>query len=363
MLTLLLLLIIPLSWPFIAKIIWHTDITVGEVFVNILIGVVVVTSGWAMGRYLEAADVQILNGEVTGKRSEKVSCSHSYSCNCTKNGCSTCYDHAYDVDWILDTTVGEVKIDRVNRRGTKEPPRFTQALPGDPVAQRSQYTNYIKAAPNSLFNHLENTRAVKQYEGQIPSYPSSIRDYHYVDRFIAHGVSVPDASNWNLELAHTLKRLGTTKQANSVIVVTKSPSTEFATALNAAWLGGKKNDVVVVIGAPEYPKIAWVRVLSWTKNELFKVQLRDALMDLKEVRREEVLHTLKHHIEKGFERRPMADFEYLKDEIELPTWAVVLLVILSLVASVGSSIWLTNVSLFGGESYGSRWTPMRRRRF
>ena len=41
-----------------------------------------------------------------------------------------------------------------------------------------------------------------------------------------------------------------------------------------------KNDVVVVMGTPSYPRIDWVQVLSWTDVELFKVQLRDELMDL-----------------------------------------------------------------------------------
>ncbi len=353
MTTLALLLVFPLAWPIVAKLIWKHEITLGELAINVAIGVLVVTAGWALGRYAQMHDVEILNGQVTGKYSERVSCEHSYSCNCREScttrsdgsrscstTCSTCYEHSYDVDWKLRTTLSDIEIDRVNRQGTQEPPRYSRAQVGDPVAQSHFYQNYIKAAPDSLFNAVAEKQALAQFKDKVPAYPSTVYDYHYVNRVIPVGVAVPELSAWNQDLANSLRVLGPSKQVNVVVVMTAESDPQFATALNAAWLGGKKNDVVVVLGTPRFPDLAWARVLSWTDKEVFKVQLRDALLDLKTVQRETVLPTVVKHIEQGFKRRPMADFEYLAHQVEPPGWAVVLLLVLSVAASVGASVYL-----------------------
>lgn len=360
MTTLALLLIFPLCWPFVAKLIWKHELTFAEVGANLAIGALVVTLGWALGKYGQTWDTEILNGAVTSKYSERVSCAHSYECNCydscSGSGdkrtctrvCSTCYEHSYDVDWVLDTTVGNITIDRVDRQGTQEPLRFSRAAVDDPVARSSSFVNYIKAVPESLFNASAEASLVQSFAGQLPTYPSHIHDYHYVNRVLASGVSVPELSIWNLELAKTLRKLGPLKQANLVVVFTNAPSEQYANALRAAWLGGKKNDVVVVMGTPNYPSIEWVSVFSWSDAELFKVQLRDALRDLKEVRRDDFFTLVASHIEKGFVRKPMQDFAYLESQIEPPTWALVILVMLSIGASVLTSRFLAQNTIRTG---------------
>lgn len=93
----------------------------------------------------KAADVELLNGYVTGKERDVVSCSHSYECmcyyteSCSGSGtsrsctrtrhCSTCYEHSYDVDWDVHTTVGNLTIDRIDRQGLDQPPRWTAVQP------------------------------------------------------------------------------------------------------------------------------------------------------------------------------------------------------------------------------------------
>jgi hypothetical protein len=366
MTTLALLLVFPLVWPFVAKILWKHQITLAELGLNLLVGAIVVSLGWAAGRYGQMLDVEIWNGQVTGKYSERVSCSHSYRCNCVttcsgsganrtcSESCSTCYDHSYDVNWRLRTTVGELTVDRVDRQGVKEPPRYAQARDGDPVAKAEKYQNYIKAAPDSLFNSLANRQLMEQFAGKLPSYPSSVRDVHYVDRVLAVGFALPEQALWNHELALALRTLGPAKEVNTVLVFTKEADPQFAAALDAAWLGGKKNDVVVVLGAPDFPAIAWARVLSWTDREVFKVQLRDALLDLKTIERRAVLDTVTSHIARGFQRRPMQDFAYLKDQIEPPAWVLVVLFALSALTSIGLSVYLANNELVGEGRFLSR---------
>lgn len=368
MTSLALLLVLPLVWPFVAKMIWKHEITLGELGLNLLVGAIIVTAGWYLGRYVQAMDVEIFNGQVLGKESKRVSCEHSYTCNCREScsgsgsnrscstTCSTCYEHSNDWDWVLKTNVEDVKIRRIDRQGKHEPPRYTQAQPGDPVSLTSAYQNYIRAAPDSLFHAADNAQLLKDFESRLPAYPADVYDYHYVDRVLNDGAAVPDLASWNRALAQELKTLGPLHQVNVVLVFTSSPDPRFADALNISWLGGKKNDVIVVLGTPQFPEIAWSRVLSWTDREVFKVQLRDALLDLKTVEQPRVLQTVREHIQSGFKRRPMSDFEYLKNQIEPPAWVLALLLLVSMLASVGAAIYFAK----NGHSSGTSFNRFRR---
>lgn len=357
---LFLVMTLPVLWPFVAKLKWGREFSWSEMVLNVIIAGALTAGVYELGRYTQTADVELLNGEVLSKASEKVSCSHSYSCNCREvcsgsgqnrscsTKCDTCYEHFYDVDWVLHSNVGNITIDRVDRQGVQEPARFSRARAGDPVARQHVFTNYIKGAPDSLFNTRKGS-AMDTYLSQVPAYPMSVYDYHYVNRVLTVGVAVPELNAWNRDVADLLKKVGPSKEANIVILFAGNGDPMFAESVKKAWLGGKKNDVVVVMGTPSYPRIDWVQVLSWTDVELFKVQLRDELMDLKEVSRPAVMAVLDKQISGAFKRKSMKDFEYLKSEVQPPLWAVIMAVVLGLGASVLLSLYFTDH--FGPRSY------------
>ena len=350
---LLALLLFPVVWPFVAKRIWGREITWAEMGLNIGIVVVVVSVVWQSGRYGKMSDTEIWNGQVTSKQQTWVSCSHSYSCNCRQScsgsgssqscteTCDTCYEHSNDWDWDVASTAGNFTIDRIDRRGSREPPRWSKVTVGEPVAREHTFINYIKAAPDSLFHVAGN---LSENTLPLPTYPS-VYDYQYANRVIPLGLSLPEASGWNTQLALALRKLGPTKQVNAIIIAVKTPDQNYAQSLEAHWLGGKKNDVVVVLGIPEYPKISWVYVMSWTKQELFKVELRDALLTLGHVDNTPVVATIEAGISKNFVRRHMAEFEYLKDEIDPPTWVMVIAFLLATAGSIGLSLFFRNFDL------------------
>lgn len=346
MISLLLLLIVPICGPFICKAIWPHDLTWEEFAANIAVGVLIVLTGMGLSYFRNTGDIEIINGKLTSKASERVSCSHSYSCNCrtvtrgsgenrrTERVCDTCYRHPYDVSHRLYTTIGRITVDRIDSQGLKVPPRFERAQVGDPVADTHYHTNYIKAAPDSLFNRTQVAILQERFKDNLPEYPSKLYDYHYVDRVLAAGVNVPDLSVWNKELALALRDRGVSKQVNIVVVITKATDPDYATALDAKWLGGKKNDVVVVLGAPEYPKQQWVRIISWTDEQIFKVELRDALMKHEMLDPVKVMAEIGTHIDQSFKRKSMKDFKYLEASIEPPAWLLVTLFLLSTFASL-----------------------------
>lgn len=300
----------------------------------------------------QSYDIEILNGYVTGKQSRKVSCEHSYDCNCktvrscsgsgknrscsSSRVCDTCYDHSYDVDWEVHTSINSFNISRVNRQGTTEPQRFTKVAVGDPVSTTHHYTNWVKAAPDSLFSHIKTTVHSPNLLAMIPSYPASVYDYHYVDRVISYGVPVVDIKQWNLDLAKVNAVLGASKQVNIIVLMVKTTDPTYEYALRDAWLGGKKNDVIVIFGVTEYPTISWVRVMSWTDKQILKVELRDDLIEIGTLQdRGVVLKSISDNVKKSFKRKEMRDFEYLQDEIVPPDWLIAVLVLLIIGGNIG----------------------------
>ena len=296
----------------------------------------------------KTTDYEVWNSKVTSKSRVVVSCSHSYLCRCrlVKCGkdcrtthCDTCYEHSYDVSWQVHTSSDEnFYINRVDRQGTTQPPRWTKVNLGDNTALVHSYTNYIKANPWSLLN-----RSSEPSSYLIPDYPIKTYDYHYIDRFVSDHKTDED-SLWNLGLQALNSEIGVEKKVNVSIVVTKNPQS-FSYDLQNSWLGGKKNDVIVVIGYKEYPNIDWVRVLSWSSSERLKVDLREEILSIRSLSyRDRILSSIKSIVKSEFTIMNMEDFKYLISGLEPDKTAVLIIVFLQLVVSGVATVFFINSS-------------------
>lgn len=263
------------------------------------------------------SDTELLNGRVTSKQSERVSCQHSYSCNCrnvcTGTGpsrtcsrvCDTCYEHPYDIAWRVYDNVGRrTTISRVDRRGLREPPRWTEVQIGDPVSHLNRYTNYIKADPDSLFRITNANLDLDSF----PNYPQRIYDYYKVDRLVTD--LELDRNMWNKKISEINADIGPAVQANLIVVIKNKPSISYATELQRAWEGGKKNDIILVIGS-DGNKVRWSEIIGLAYPD-FKVVLRNRVNDYRKIDIG-LLDVVKETILENFKRRPMSDFEYLKE--------------------------------------------------
>jgi len=319
----------PLCWAIFSRFVWHKEITwIETISISVITSLLTLTMYFA-GSYSNMMDTATINGEVVSKTRDKVGCRHSYSCNCRmqcsgsgKNRscytyCDTCYEHSYDVDWNVHANVGGARISTIDRQGLKEPPRWTQVKIGDPYTRTERYTNYIKAAPNSLFSK----HVADKYEGKIPEYPQFVYDYYKMGRAVSYEVNAP-LEQWNTALSNILKQLGPQKQANVVILFAKEKNQTYADAVAYKWLGGKKNDIVVIVGTPSYPEIEWVRVLTWSKSSLFQVKLRDALIEQKTLDAAATTEIIKQTTLKYYQRKEFKEFSYLENEIEPPEWVI-----------------------------------------
>lgn len=281
-------------------------------------------------------DTEIWNGQVTGKERVHGHYLRSYSCNCRqvcsgsgKNRscstvCDTCYEDRYTVDWSCNTTIGKFTIEHYDKSSksvymSPDPARYTNILNGDPVAKTAPYTNYVQAVPDSLFKPASE-ELKNRFAKLIPEYPDNIYDIYKINRFVTPGFYFADTQKWNDDISNLLKTRGPTKQVNLIVVVAKTEDRNFIYALQDAWEGANKNDVVLVIGSSDGQKISWVDVISWTKRELFKVQLRDEVFALGTIQREKVMSIIAGQIDTNFERRRMREFSYLKNDIDPPMW-------------------------------------------
>jgi hypothetical protein len=336
---LLFLLLIPValslvSYPILVKYMDDRQgaliFSIGGIFVSALI----LTAALYGGAAYKMADSEVWNGQVTSKERKHDTYEQSYECMCSTDSkgnrsCQTCYETHYTVEWTAHTDLEDFRIDKEDSTSravymSPDPAFYKGILKGDPVAVKRHYKNYIKAVPESILRPRDDMSQLRaKYAGSIPAYPLGIYDFYNLDRVVTVGVTIPNLREWNRALARKLNELGPMYQANIVLVITKFDDPNYFYALQEAWLNGKKNDIVIVVGAPEFPaKASWVNIMALTKTDLFQVQLRDALLDLDGLTMTNVLDTIDQQVKKNFKRRSMKEFQYLEAEIDAPAWIV-----------------------------------------
>ena len=300
------------------------------------------------------ADTEVINGYITAKNRNQGTYDESYSCNCVtkyrtesystgsgKNrstrtrrvsyqSCSTCYRKWFTVKWNCDSTIGQFSFGSVQSLlptvyATPNPVPFDLVKVGEPASRTLSYENYIQSSTYSLYNtRIKNSSAF----GVLPEYPLAIHDLFKIDRFVNVGVKmdVAEVKVWNDEIAKVNSVVGPKKQGNVVFVLTQNQPMDYADALEAKWEGVNKNDIVVVTNLDLTGNITWTKILSWTKAEDFKIAVRDRINAVKVLDREKILGIIQEEAVGKFERRKMAEFAYLKDELEISSVVIGLLI-------------------------------------
>ena len=365
--TLMLLILFPLIWPFIAKRIWHRDISWAEVAINIFGVVVLVCIIWFTGTMGKVYDTQLWNGQVVSKTREHDTYLESYRCRChtvcrgsgssrsCTQSCDTCYRRHYTVTWFAMIDLGWGKNHKLvfdHKDSTfrwvydsEDPVPYVNCKEGEPATVAASFDNYIKAVPDSLFN-MEQTNA--SYLDKVPNYPN-IYGFYKVNRVLNVDSGLPSTTitDLNNRLSEHLKVLGPKHRVNVIVIVTNIKDPSFRYAVENKWVGGKQNDSVVMIGV-DGDKIIWADVMTFALNkgnELYHVTLRDAIMDLKVVDSQKMADTIASVTDDKFDRISMADFEYLKARVQPPEWAIILAAFLAIFGSIGLSFVMTRVDI------------------
>jgi hypothetical protein len=309
---------------------------------GVLISLAIFAGGLYGARTSATADIELINGEITDKTRSHGSYDRPYDCRCRnvkrcsgsgKNRscssdrvCDTCYEPRYTVTWKAESTVGSFTIDHLDRGSSSvyaspDPNRYTIIQKGEPACVQHSYTNYIRGVPESILRPTS-TALKEKYAGKIPAYPINVYDFYRANRLVTAGLSVPDAATWNKYISEASKHVGPRKQANIVVVLT-SYSDDFFYALQDAWVNGKKNDVVVVIGQSKYgDKADWVRIMALTESDIFQVTMRDAILDLESINPAAVITKVQETVMTTYKRKSMKDFAFLENQIDPPTWVI-----------------------------------------
>lgn len=379
------LLIVAIAIPIIialgAKLLLDHTFTWAEFAAQVVAVCLIVLIVWALGRFSNTGDVELWNGQVTQKEIDRRNCQWgwrdypdsfctNYSTRQVRDG-ETCTTHtdsngksrrscrpkyktqykstySWEQKFYVYTNVKETyQISRVDAQGAHTPPRYTQAYVGEPVSARKSYTNWIRAAADNLFH--EDGQAEDKYREILPAYPDKVYDYYRVDRVLAVGnIQVPHL--WNSMLDEKLKELGPKKQMNAVVVIVDAnlAQADFAFALRRFWMGFKKNDTVIVVGLDK-GMLKWAEVMSWSKQSIYDISLRDYLFSQidKPFNFATTTDKLQEFGLQLYERREMKEFEYLKSQIPTPTWLTIMLLVLSVGGSLGLTWFFHKEDPFG----------------
>lgn len=346
------LLVVPLLVAGSFFILTKHAITWKEFLSHIGISTIVATVSVAILHYSNTADIEIWGGHVRDKQRERVHCRHSYPCNCRQvcsgtgqssvcsTVCDTCYRHSFDYDWaVYSTDGGRIRIKTLDSQGLRKPPRWTAVKIGEPSASAHIFTNYIKGASDSLFSYQG---LVEKYKGMLPPYPGTIYDYYRVNRLVTVGVKVKDVERWNDELMRWNDALGALKQVVLGIVIVKAVDMDYFNALQQHWVGGKKNDFILVMSV-DGDKILWAEVMAWSVNKVAEVEARDAVMQIGRLEYNpgsepdapsEITTVMAAAVKKSFVRKPMEDFEYLSSSVQPTWWQFIIAFVLNVALSV-----------------------------
>lgn len=295
---------------------------------------------------------EIWNGKVVKKYSEKVPCSHSYSCRCrsykcgksTCTHCDTCYEHSYDVDWNVEDNTGyEWEVERIDRRGLQEPERFTKVQIGEATSHLHSYDNYLKASKSSVYKE----KFANTYKPEdLPQYPNNIFDYYKLDRLVDMTNTIPQEAHWKfIQMNGEFGK----KECNAILVVVKNQPFEFAEALYMFWGGGNKNDAILIININDSNAITWVESYAMTESSIFQVSLKDDIKKLKDFNVDKVLDVYSYNIMNRYQRMEMKNFEYLKYNVEPSFTALVVALVFGIGFSLAAAYFFHKNDLFGEE--------------
>lgn len=289
--------------------------------------------------FVEDYNYKLIHGNVVSKSREKVSCSHSHTvCSGSKKtrSCTTYYDHNWDYDWVVKTTIGDIDIDRVNSQGTSEPPRFTKVKIGENASLTKYYTDYIGGS-DSLYNTKKLTDKTNPYYKLIPNYPD-ISDYYNVNLVIPVGdIDKKIVNNLNDKIRTIMPSLSKDNQNNTIVVITKE-TMAFAEYLKNVWNNGRINDGVIVIGIDNDYTITFTKVFGWSNNFMYFSKLETDLLDISKLsvdNLDKIVYTIQQDTKEYFKEKSMKDFEYLMYEKEISLSFILFVITIQIVLNIG----------------------------
>ncbi len=297
-------------------------------------------------------DTNYYNGKIKSSTyyeewKEKVTYTESYSCGTSKNP-RTCTRTKTRIDYHapyyqIKTNLGEtISIRRTDYLKTAREfgkkhvgiYRSNKVSFGDgdkyvsfptriiPTAVGHTYENVVAAANDNVIHIKVPKETVAQLvkAGKVRPYPQQYKGTYgetLLNRFIDTTGMTKTPVVYLRSLNMMSERVGKTKQANPIIYVTNE-DVSITDAISQHWAKGKKNDVTLVLGADTEGNIVWSNTICFTNNSDFEVDMSNKFKGLNiNSDSDKILTTMENQITNAYIRKPMEEFNYLKENITL----------------------------------------------
>ena len=238
----------------------------------------------------------------------------------------------------------DVGVDSCESDETAVPVAWAKAYVGEPAASSRGYTNYLKADPESIIrrNGVPDALVV-----QVPGHPV-VYGFYKVKRLLTSGVKLTAdlASRWELGLDELNADLGARHQVNVIVLVTGVADPVYADAVEVAWLLGRKNDLVFVLGVDDGGVVLWARIVSISDVEVLRVEAREQLRGADFNNPVAGLDILRNLVVQHFQRTPLAKYEYLATAAKPSGGVLVFLYVFVIVLTVGLGVWANREDIF-----------------
>lgn len=205
-----------------------------------------------------------------------------------------------------------------------------------PMTTKVSFQNRIKAAP-SLYSYAPVPKDAKVFE-----YPSC-SDPFQSDRLLGTAASTMPKRDFDV----LCSMVGPMKKVNLIVIGFGDMDSEIAHLQEAAWIGGKKNDLVMCYGGKDPKKPSWAYVFGWTDKTLVKANLETILLE--NPVDATILPKIKDEVRKNYEIKQWKDFNYL--QVDPPAWSYWVYVIVLILAQGGFWYW-ARINEFGKGSCG-----------
>ena len=191
----------------------------------------------------------------------------------------------------------------------------------EPVTTWRMWHNRVKASP-SVF--------------EFPPVPKEVKVFNYPknnDKFRSDRLVGAASNHFKLlEFDRMNGHLGPRKKVNIIIVAfPKGSDPMIGKWQEAAWIGGKKNDLVITYALNEEGKAEWAYAFGWTEEELVKRNLETLFLQNKVGT--ELLPQINKEVMDNYKIKDWSKFDYIT--IVPPLWSYITLVIVMILAQGG----------------------------
>lgn len=192
-----------------------------------------------------------------------------------------------------------------------------------PTTDWREFENRVKCVPN-IFKFSKIPEGVAVY-----GYPKNT-DFLRSDRLVGPIRSLVDSHE--LDLLNS--RIGGAKQVNLILVGFRNRDDKAAQYQQAAWAGGRKNDLVLCFDASNSPP-AWANCFGWTEKEIVKRNLEGIALTSGVTTA--TLPLIEKEIVQNYTIKNWHKFDYIN--IPPPKWALIWFPIAMIAIQAGYWMW------------------------